>query len=97
MTTSLVGGKASVQSHLASPEILTCEIPWATEQTFRVMSLVMMEGRRPLVPPPTALPGGGFAGLPAYEALMQQCWAQAPADRPQTFAAVISALRATPL
>ena len=97
----LGGGKASVASDIFGFgivlwEILTCEIPWAGEQTFRVMSLVMMEEARPPVPPPAALPGGGFVGLPAYEALMRRCWAQAPVDRPQNFAEVISALRAIP-
>jgi hypothetical protein len=44
------------------------------------------------VPAPEDLPSPGFGGGGEYAALMHECWAQDPADRP-TFAAVISRLR----
>ena len=69
------------------------DIPWATEQGYRIM-LMVMKGDRLEVPPPAKLPGGGFKGLPAYTALMERCWAQAPEDRPASFAEVIAELRA---
>ena len=53
----------------------------------------VMEGQRPEVPPSSALPGGGFRGLPAYMALMKRCWAQEPGARPASFAEVLAALR----
>ena len=45
----------------------------------------VMNGSRLEVPLLDQLPGPDtvrFAGLPDYIALMQRCWAQAPADRP---------------
>jgi hypothetical protein len=44
------------------------------------------------VAPPEELPCGGFGGVGDYLALMEDCWAQEPAHRPN-FAAVISRLR----
>ena len=52
----------------------------------------MNNGGRPGVPPPAALPGGGFAELDAYVALMKRCWAQNPYDRP-SFAELVPELR----
>ena len=56
----------------------------------------IMSGHRPPLPDPSAfgqLPGPGpFPGLPAWIELMQRCWAQDSAQRPD-FAAVISQLR----
>lgn len=40
-------------------------------------------GQRPALPQDLSqLSGGGFAALGAYLGLMQQCWAQDPAQRP---------------
>lgn len=44
------------------------------------------------VPPREELPTGPFSGEGEYLALMRECWAQDPAQRP-TFAAIISRLR----
>ena len=56
----------------------------------------LLTGGRPEVPPAAALPGPdtpAFAEqLPAYTALMQQCWAQRQEDRPE-FDFVIQELR----
>ena len=55
----------------------------------------VLAGGRPEVPPREALPGpdtAAFAGLDEYVALMQQCWAQDPGDRP-TFQQIVPALR----
>ena len=79
-------------------ELMACDIPWAAESEkggqsgFRIMTMVM-EGKRLEVPPASALPGGGFKGLPDYVKLMERCWAQAPEDRPASFAEVIAELR----
>ncbi len=51
-----------------------------------------MAGKRPTSDPREPLPGPSFAGLPAYEALMQHCWDQAPERRPD-FTEVIQRLR----
>lgn len=55
----------------------------------------ILEGRRPEVPEPERLPGGGdggLLGLAAYLDLMQRCWAQDPAERP-AFSDIVSELR----
>lgn len=39
-----------------------------------------------------ALPGGVFVGLPAYIDLMQKCWAEEPAERPN-FGEIVRCLR----
>ena len=64
-------------------ELLTFQLPWATDNPWHIVSVIMGGGRLE-VPPEQALPGAssGFAGLPAYVALMQRCWAQSPLDRP---------------
>eukprot|EP00884_Botryococcus_braunii_P006707 jgi/Botrbrau1/16037/Bobra.7_2s0011.1 len=42
-----------------------------------------MQNARPEIPKyPHELQGGSFEGLPTYIALMQHCWAQEPAHRP---------------
>ena len=48
------------------------------------LTIAVAEGRRPEVPPPSQLPGGGgsFEGLGPYIALMRACWSQDPAARP---------------
>ena len=73
------------------------ELPWGKEPTFRIMTMVAMEGASLEVPPEAELPGGGFAGLAAYTAIMRRCWAQDPAERPASFAAVLADLRAIQL
>ena len=51
------------------------------------------EGRRPEVPPPGKLPGGGgHEGLGGYLDLMAACWDQDPAARPD-FNHIAAALR----
>lgn len=52
----------------------------------------MADGKRPPIPALEELPGGGFEGLMRFMALLQRCWAQAPADRP-AFPAIIQELR----
>ena len=93
----LRGGKASVASDLFSMgvvlwELLAWDVPWAREDTFRIMCLVGTEGARPPVPPAERVPGGSFSGLPGYVALMQRCWAQQPEDRPPSFKEVVKSL-----
>lgn len=89
---------ADLSSFLFSPiELMTSEIPWAREPTtFRIMTMVAMEGASLEVPPEADLPGGGFVGLSAYTALMRRCYAHEPAERPASFAAVLADLRAIP-
>lgn len=54
---------------------------------------MVIEGRRPPIPEPAQLPGGGeFEGLARYISLVQRCWEADPADRP-TFAQVIPELK----
>jgi hypothetical protein len=55
----------------------------------------LMKGERPLIPAREALPGpdnAQFSGLHAYIALMERCWAQDPAVRPN-FKEIITELR----
>lgn len=66
------------------PTIVCCCCP----QIIKPVS----DGERLEIPPPEQLPGGGFAGLPAYLDLLGRCWAQDPNDRP-TFETVIKELR----
>ena len=50
-------------------------------------------GKRPPLPADlTSLPGGTFPGMGTYVELMQQCWAQQPAERP-SFAEITARLR----
>ena len=72
--------------------ILTCSLLPAVQLTIAVA-----EGRRPEVPPPSQLPGGGgsFEGLGPYIALMRACWSQDPAARPD-FGQIVTALEWVP-
>ncbi len=65
-------------------ELMTWHLPWGTANPWQLVSHVTAGGRLE-VPPRQALPGpdtATFVGLDDYVALMQRCWAQAPADRP---------------
>lgn len=87
---------------LHAPQLLTWVLPWsqppwAAWNPWQIAGHVQRGGRLE-VPPADQLPGadtatfGASGGLDAYCALMQQCWAQAPADRP-SFAEVSARLR----
>ena len=54
----------------------------------------VLAGQRPQLPDRDQLPGGGgaFPGLDSYLALMEACWAQDPASRPD-FQGVVTRLR----
>ena len=55
----------------------------------------LMRGERPTIPDAAALPGpdcASFAGLDAYCAIMQRCWAQEPSERPG-FEEIVQCLR----
>lgn len=59
------------------------------------MAASIAQGGRLEVPAREALPGpdtASFAGLDAYIALMQRCWAQNPDERP-TFGEIADELR----
>ncbi len=76
-------------------EVAACALPWAFANPWVIVREVV-NGRRPALPPPGSLPGLGAApppGFPAYHALMERCWAQAPAARP-SFAEIVAALEA---
>jgi serine/threonine protein kinase len=74
-------------------ELLTWKFPWQGLSTWAIVGKVV-SGARLRVPPAGALPalGDERRGLDAYVALMEQCWAHRPAERP-TFAQVVRALR----
>ncbi|KXZ51145.1 hypothetical protein GPECTOR_13g632 [Gonium pectorale] len=65
-------------------ELATGEKPWRGLRAGRILHAVMLRGSRPPLPP--WLP-------PAYAAIVQACWAQAPRDRP-SFAAIVEQLEA---
>lgn len=75
-------------------EMLTWEVPFASENQWQIMRYVA-EGGRLSVPPLQQLPGmetAQFTGLQAYIQLMNNCWAQVPEDRP-TWVRIINELR----
>ncbi|KAL4421962.1 hypothetical protein ABPG77_007904, partial [Micractinium sp. CCAP 211/92] len=75
-------------------ELLTFQCPWPHTSPWALVGK-LMDGHRLAIPPRDQLPGpdtASFAGLDAYIALMQRCWAQNPADRPD-FTEVIRLLR----
>ena len=58
-------------------------VPFENLNPFQIINLVQRSGASCLeVPPPNTLPAGQLGGYSSYVALMQQCWAQHPADRP---------------
>lgn len=95
----LQGSKATAASDVFSfgvvlHELLTWEIPWTGVDFWEIVSRLMCGERLP-IPPVESLPGPDaprFAGLPAYLALMQRCWAQEPERRPG-FQQVVAELR----
>ena len=72
-------------------EVLVWRLPWEAYTPQQIV-VAVAKGRRPEVPAPADLPGGGFGGLNLYCALMRACWAQHPGDRPHA-SKVISTLR----
>lgn len=48
------------------------------------VSATVVEGGRPAIPSPEAVPGGASSpkGLPTFLQLIERCWAQNPQDRP---------------
>lgn len=75
-------------------ELLTWELPWSAANPWQLVTHVTGGGRLD-IPPRHQLPGAdtaAFAALDGYVALLQRCWAQAPADRPG-FEAIIPQLR----
>ncbi len=78
-------------------ELLTWKMPWEKATDWIIHQLVQ-RGERPKIPPLTELPGFTDIELPetsinAYIALMNRCWAQDPAIRPD-FKTVAAELRA---
>ncbi|KAL4521658.1 hypothetical protein Ndes2526A_g01846 [Nannochloris sp. 'desiccata'] len=95
----LNGGVASLQSDVFAYgvvlwELLTFQLPWGTSNPWGIVSLVTA-GNRLTVPDANTLPGpesGSWPKLGEYVALMERCWAQEPADRPN-FEQVMAELR----
>jgi serine/threonine protein kinase len=73
-------------------ELLTWQVPYWEYGPWQVVAMVTENAKRPEVPPHEELPTGTFSKEGEYLALMHECWAQDPAQRP-TFAAIISRLR----
>jgi serine/threonine protein kinase len=76
-------------------ELMCWSKPWTGYGEWAI-GFALRDGKRPEIPPADELPGGTFPGLPAYVALMQRCWAQEPADRPD-FGQVLEELHNLPL
>lgn len=71
------------------------QLPWRGKTPYQIRRS-LLDGVRPEVPDREALPGPEpppAAALDGYQALMRECWAQAPEQRP-TFAAIVSRLSA---
>ncbi|KAL4422381.1 hypothetical protein ABPG75_008578 [Micractinium tetrahymenae] len=76
-------------------ELLTWQPPFPGLSAFQIIHAVTERGERPAVPDAAAaaqLPGGSFACLHEYTALMQRCWAEEADQRP-TFEQIIADLR----
>ena len=79
---NLFSEKADVYSFaITCWEVLTGERPFAGLKGPQIIMAVCMKGKRPPVPE--------NCGLPAAVKAMQQCWSQAPDDRP-TFAEIVA-------
>ena len=95
----LNGGVATLQSDVFAYgvvlwELLTFQLPWGTSNPWGIVSQVT-SGKRLTVPDANTLPGpdsGSWPKLGEYVALMERCWAQEPADRPN-FEQVMTELR----
>ena len=95
----LNGGVASLQSDVFAFgvvlwELLTFQLPWGTSNPWGIVSQVT-SGARLAVPDSNTLPGpesGSWPKLNEYVALMQLCWAQEPAERPN-FEQIMGELR----
>lgn len=81
-------------------ELLEWKLPWCDGAVFAI-ALAVSKGNRPPIPAAAVLPGPADgqpspAALAAYVALMQRCWAQDPAQRPdfQGVAAELAAVTA---
>jgi serine/threonine protein kinase len=75
-------------------ELLTFQLPWGASNPWGIVSAVTA-GQRLSIPAANTLPGpegGSWPKLGDYVALMERCWAQEPADRPN-FEQVMAALR----
>ena len=75
-------------------ELLCWELAWGAMGPW-VICGALFHGNRPQLPPRDELPGpdtAAFAGLDAYIALMQRCWAQDPSKRPP-FAEIVPTLQ----
>ncbi|KAL6772398.1 hypothetical protein ACKKBG_A30080 [Auxenochlorella protothecoides x Auxenochlorella symbiontica] len=74
-------------------ELLTWQLPFAAQTPFQIILMVAERGERPPIPDsPAEYQGGDFEGSADYLALMQECWAQQPKERP-TFEHIITRLR----
>jgi hypothetical protein len=95
----LNGGVASLQSDVFAYgvvlwELLTFQLPWGTSNPWGIVSQIT-NGNRLTIPDANTLPGpesGSWPKLGQYVALMERCWAQEPADRPN-FEQVMAELR----
>lgn len=74
-------------------ELLTWRLPWSDTSVWLIVGKVL-EGARPEVPAPEQLPSfdGPPASLKDYVALMDRCWDQDPAKRPD-FGEIAAELR----
>ncbi len=91
MNIHLFGSVLSLRPAVVLWEMLTYQLPWAGENPWSVVTNVAEGGRLPF-PPRETLPGGDFEGLNAFMELIDDCWAQEPAARPN-FAEVIARIR----
>ena len=77
-------------------ELLTWKLPWFDTPTVWNIVGKVQNGGRPALPPLSELPGlKPSDSLDAYIALMERCWAQDPATRPdfKTIAAELRTLQ----
>jgi hypothetical protein len=100
----LSGNKATEASDVFSFgvimwEMMTFSIPWTGQTNPWSIVRTICDGGRLEIPAQEDVPGGAdtanYKGYDDYVVLMNKCWAQEPANRPD-FAAVIAALKKLP-